>query len=73
MTQRNETFHSISCLQISSEFHNPSLYMRVRDEYLNERSHLRNTGIKTVRIHHGRFVKRSESDGPSLDQDGNYR
>ena len=47
--------------------------MRVRDEYLNERSHLRNTGIKTVRIHHGRFVKRSESDGPSLDQDGNYR
>ena len=47
--------------------------MRVRDEYLNERSHYRNTGISTSRIHHGRFVTRSEADGPALDADGHYR
>ena len=47
--------------------------MRVRDEYLNERSHYRNTGITTSRIHHGRFVTRSEADGPALDADGHYR
>ena len=47
--------------------------MRVRDEYLNERSHYRNTGITTSRIHHGRFVTRSEADGPALDAEGHYR
>merc|ERR1711990_848668 len=31
-----------------TEFYNPSLFKAVRDEYLNERSHLRNTGIKTI-------------------------
>ena len=56
-----------------SEFYNPSLQARVREEYLMERSHLRNTGIKTSRIHHGRFIKRSPSDGPALDPEGNYR
>ena len=56
-----------------SEFYNPSLQARVRDEYLNERSHLRNTGIKTSRIHHGRFISRPPSDGPALDGEGQYR
>ena len=56
-----------------SEFYSPSLHARVREEYLNERSHLRNTGIKTSRIHHGRFISRSPSDGPALDPEGHYR
>ena len=47
--------------------------MKIRDEYLNERSHLRNTGINTLRVHHGRFITRAESDGPSLDVQGQYR
>ena len=44
-------------------------------EYLNERSHYRQTGIKTVRYGMDRkYIDRDERiHGPSLDENGRYR
>ena len=43
-------------------------------EYLNERSHYRQTGVKSKRYRMSNFVKRDrERDGPPLDEKGNYR
>eukprot|EP00088_Acartia_fossae_P030702 TRINITY_DN3169_c1_g1_i1.p1 TRINITY_DN3169_c1_g1~~TRINITY_DN3169_c1_g1_i1.p1 ORF type:complete len:195 (-),score=30.28 TRINITY_DN3169_c1_g1_i1:169-753(-) len=45
----------------------------VREEYLNERSHYRQTGIKTQRYKRGTFVARDLEADPPLDQNGKYR
>jgi hypothetical protein len=45
----------------------------VTEEYLNERSHYRETGIKTKRYMRGKFVPRDILNDPPLDKDGNYR
>merc|ERR1711881_834186 len=43
-------------------------------EYLNERSHYRQTGVKSKRYRMSNFVKSArERDGPPLDEKGNYR
>jgi len=53
---------------------NESFRERVTLEYLNERSHYRQTGIATVRYFHGKFVARHvEKDGPPFDENGQYR
>merc|ERR1711974_458886 len=52
----------------------PEFRDRVAEEYLNERSHFRETGVKTKRYDRGTFIPRDESvDGPSLDNSGVYR
>jgi len=52
----------------------PEFRDRVAEEYLNERSHFRETGVKTKRYDRGTFIPRDESvDGPSLDSSGVYR
>lgn len=47
----------------------------VTEEYLNERSHFRQTGIKTKRYARGgKFILRDEKlSGPMLDENGKYR
>jgi len=53
---------------------NPKFKERVAEEYLNERSHFRETGVKTKRYERGTFIPRDEElDGPPLDKDGLYR
>ena len=53
---------------------NESFRERVTLEYLNERSHYRQTGIATVRYFHGKFVARHvEKDGTPFDENGHYR
>ena len=53
---------------------NESFRERVTLEYLNERSHYRQTGIATVRYFHGKFVARHvEKDGTPFDENGLYR
>ena len=53
---------------------NPDFKDQVTEEYLNERSHFRETGVKTKRYHRGTFIARDESiDGPPLDKNGVYR
>ena len=47
---------------------------KVTEEYLNERSHFRETGIKTKRYERGTHIPRNfEVDGPALDENGKYR
>ncbi len=62
----------IGCLK--KWYDDPDYKERVALEYLNERSHFRQTGIKTQRYRHGKFLNRDVSkDGPALDEKGQYR
>jgi len=54
-------------------FDNPKFQEAVKEEYLNERSHYRTTGIKTKRYQRGKFIPRDLVADPPLDKDGNYR
>eukprot|EP00095_Tigriopus_kingsejongensis_P005857 maker-scaffold38_size502422-snap-gene-0.17 protein:Tk05857 transcript:maker-scaffold38_size502422-snap-gene-0.17-mRNA-1 annotation:"c3orf68 homolog" len=45
----------------------------VAEEYLNERSHYRQTGKKTKRYSKGHFMGRDREKDPPLDEQGNYR
>ena len=45
----------------------------MREEYLNERSHYRQTGLKQKRYQRGKFIERDVETDPSLDSQGNYR
>ncbi len=60
----------VSCMQ--RWFEDPDFKERVIEEYLNERSHYRETGIKTKRYDKGSMVPRDEND-PPLDSEGRYR
>ena len=42
-------------------------------EYLNERSHFRQTGIKTKRYARGAYIDRNFEEDPPLDAKGRYR
>ena len=47
---------------------------KVTLEYLNERSHFRQTGQQTKRYKRGNLIHRDvEKDGPALDANGKYR
>eukprot|EP00088_Acartia_fossae_P064915 TRINITY_DN79962_c0_g1_i1.p1 TRINITY_DN79962_c0_g1~~TRINITY_DN79962_c0_g1_i1.p1 ORF type:complete len:204 (+),score=28.13 TRINITY_DN79962_c0_g1_i1:28-612(+) len=54
-------------------FDDPEFQESVKEEYLNERSHYRETGIKTKRYKRGNFVKRDMENDPPLDENGKYR
>merc|ERR1719412_1891804 len=68
--ERNEL-----CACIKQWLDDPDLKERVKLEYLNERSHYRETGIKTKRyLRGGRWIERDEKlHGPMLDENGKYR
>ena len=42
-------------------------------EYLNERSHFRQTGIKTKRYARGTYIGRNFDEDPPFDAEGRYR
>lgn len=46
--------------------------MSSEQEYLNERSHFRQTGIKTKRYSRGAFVRRNFNEGSPVDSEGKY-
>lgn len=59
---------------IEDWFVRPGFKEMVSEEYLNERSHFRETGIKTKRYERSKYVPRDlDKDGPSLDDKGQYR
>jgi len=51
----------------------PEFIKAVTEEYLNERSHYRETGIKQTRYKRGKFIHRDIENDPPLDANGNYR
>ena len=51
----------------------PEFRAAVKEEYLNERSHYRQTGIKQKRYNRGKFIERDVESDPTLDSQGNYR
>ena len=57
---------------IEKWFYDEDFKEKVIEEYLNERSHYRQTGIKTQRYKRGKFLDRPEND-PPLDENGQYR
>lgn len=66
----NHTY--IKCLE--GWFEDRDFKEKVIIEFLNERSHYRETGVKTPRYRHGKFIKRDEElYGPALDENGKYR
>ena len=69
---RGELDELTGCLE--KWFYDTKFKEMVTLEYLNERSHFRETGVRTVRYHHGKFVFRNEEiDGPALDENNVYR
>ena len=51
----------------------PEFRAAVKEEYLNERSHYRQTGMKQKRYQRGKFIERDVESDPTLDSQGNYR
>ena len=64
---REEKDWMVACQQRWME--KPEFVAAVTEEYLNERSHYRQTGIKQKRYERGKFIARDPSD-PSLDRCG---
>lgn len=54
-------------------FYDPDFKAAIIEEYLNERSHFRQTGIKTKRYKRGAYVGRDLDTDPALDANGKYR
>lgn len=54
-----------ACLQ--EQFYSKELRAAVRSEYLLERSHYRQTGLRTRRYLHGKMLPRPAEQGPGLD------
>jgi len=54
-------------------FGNEEFMEAVKEEYLNERSHYRESGIKTKRYQRGAFVMRDFEKDPPFDANGKYR
>ena len=61
----------MGCLK--DKFGDPELHSAVTEEYLNERSHYRTTGIKQKRYMMGKFMPRNTTLDPPLDKEGKYR
>ena len=70
-TCRDQSKAFASCLR--HHFYNPELHQSIVDEFLMERSHFRNTGIKTRRYNRGTFLTRPDESGPALDSQWRYR
>jgi len=69
---RQELSELTGCLE--KWFFDTNFKERVTLEYLNERSHFRETGVQTPRYHHGKFIPRDkDKDGPALDENNLYR
>ena len=51
----------------------PEFRAAVKEEYLNERSHYRQTGLKQKRYQRGKFIERDVQNDPPLDSGGRYR
>lgn len=69
---RPETNKLLECMEAA--MNDEDFKKKVTLEYLNERSHYRATGLKTIRYAHGKFVRRDEDlDGPALDKNNQYR
>jgi hypothetical protein len=69
---RSERDCLVSCIQ--KWFLDPEFKEMVTLEFLNERSHFRQTGIQTKRYTHGTFIHRDlERDGPPLNAKKEYR
>jgi len=58
---------------LKRRFYDPEFKKAVIEEYLNERSHYRTTGIRQARYMGGRFMSRDTEKDPPLDKDGKYR
>jgi hypothetical protein len=54
-------------------FRDPEFHAAVTEEYLNERSHYRTTGIRQKRYMGGTFMIRDTETDPHLDKEGKYR
>jgi len=54
-------------------FEKPEFVAAVTEEYLNERSHYRETGVKQKRYNRGAFILRDIEADPPLDSSGKYR
>jgi len=54
-------------------FYDKDFEEAVKEEYLNERSHYRQTGMKTKRYKRGHFVMRDQKADPPQDANGKYR
>merc|ERR1711934_625069 len=61
----------VSCQKAWMEDHD--FVAAVTEEYLNERSHYRTTGIKQTRYKRGKFINRDSEADPPLDSNGKYR
>jgi len=69
---RPERDEMVACIE--RWFDKPEFRERVTEEYLNERSHFRETGVKTKRYARGKYIERDlDEHGPSLDKNGLYR
>eukprot|EP00092_Neocalanus_flemingeri_P106708 GFUD01136934.1.p1 GENE.GFUD01136934.1~~GFUD01136934.1.p1 ORF type:complete len:166 (-),score=38.95 GFUD01136934.1:195-692(-) len=62
-----------SNLCLTTNFGDPELHAAVKEEYLNERSHYRTTGIKQKRYMMGKFMPRDTMIDPPLDKERKYR
>jgi len=58
---------------LKNNFWDPEFEAAVTEEYLNERSHYRTTGIRQRRYMAGKFLKRNTKTDPALDNEGKYR
>nr|ACO15645.1 C3orf68 homolog [Caligus clemensi] len=57
---------------IERNFKDPEFRQAVTEEYLNERSHFRQTGIKTQRYVHKEWMPRDLERDPPFDENGKY-
>ena len=62
---------SNACL--AKNFRDPEFHAAVTEEYLNERSHYRTTGIRQKRYMGGYFMLRDTKTDPPFDKEGKYR
>jgi len=58
---------------IKRKFYDPEFREAVIEEYLNERSHYRATGIRQARYMGGKFIARDTDRDPPVDKNGKYR
>ena len=68
-TQETEAFQG--CMK--EQFGHPEVHAAVIEEYLNERSHYRTTGVRQRRYMNGQFIPRDIEKEPPLDKNGKYR
>jgi len=68
---RDENDRQKACVE--NYFYDPMFRASIKEEYLNERSHYRSTGIRQQRYMSGKLIPRDSKSDPPLDEKGNYR